>query len=67
MAKEKTITQKGPEPEVAAMAVVRAKGGLWVSRTYLIQGDRILAYTDSEPDAKPAAVGRCMAMLRRVE
>lgn len=56
MARERTKqaeVESKPEPEVRAYAVIPVKGGLWSCRTYAIQGDRILAYEDSEPDALP--------------
>ncbi len=68
MAKTKTDSRQTAtdEPEFQAFAIVR-HGGLWLSRTLLIQGDRVQAYTDSEPDTKNASLGRVLGALRRVE
>lgn len=56
---------KQPEPEVRAWAIISAGPAMWKRREYLIQGDRVVAYTDAEPDAKAPTIGRIIRGMER--
>lgn len=65
MAKQRSESKSEPtEPEVRAYAVIQVRGGLWVARTMLIQGDRVLAFEDTEADTRNACLGRVLGALR---
>jgi hypothetical protein len=54
-----------PDPEVAAFALVHIGPAMWSMREYLVKGDRILAFTDAEPDAKAPTIGRIVRKIER--
>lgn len=56
---------KPPEPEVRAWAIINAGPAMWKRREYLIQGDRVIAFTDAEPDAKAPTIGRIVRGIER--
>lgn len=55
---------EAPEVETRAYGIVPAQGGLWSMRTYLVRGDAVLAYEDTEPDERVTCLG---LLLREVQ
>jgi hypothetical protein len=60
-----TPKTKPVEPEYKAVAVVKRGTGHYSLRTLLIQGDRVIAYEDTEPDLRRACVSRGLLALGR--
>jgi hypothetical protein len=55
------------DPEVRAYAIVHTGPAMWARREYLIQGDRVLAFTDAVSDAKAPTIGYIVRQLERAE
>jgi hypothetical protein len=53
---------KSTEPLARAVAVIRAKGGGWITRTYLVPQDSTL-HESHDPDTLGAAMGRSRRIL----
>ena len=56
---------KAPDPEITAYAI-RRDGPNFKIVTSIIQGDRVLAQTESDSDARSAQVGRILLAFQRV-
>jgi hypothetical protein len=65
MAKPTTAPLPSNDPEIRAFCLVSVGPAMWARREYLIKGDRVLAFTDAEPDAKAPTLGRIVRMLER--
>jgi hypothetical protein len=59
-------TQKPLEPEVRLFGLVHRGPAMWSVREVIVQGDRILAMVDSEPDARAPTIGRIVRRLEKV-
>jgi hypothetical protein len=55
------------DPEVHAYTLVHVGPAMWARREYLIKGDKVLAFTDAEPDSKAPTLGRIIRLLERTE
>lgn len=62
----KTETKPEPEPEFKSYAILPAKGGGYVLRTSLVQGETLIANEDQQPDTYTAAVGKLLREIAKV-
>ena len=58
--------QKPLEPEVRLFGLIHRGPAMWSVREVIVQGDRILAQVDSEPDARAPTIGRIVRRLEKV-
>ena len=59
-------TKLPAEPEIHSFALIHRGPAMWSVRETIMQGDRILAQVDSEPDARAPTIGRIVRRLERV-